>query len=337
MNTTAHRRPRLARTVGLLAAAALAGATLGGCGSEEPTEAADPGSTTSAPPTPPTSATTETAAEDASESATGSGTDTGTDGGTGDGAGSGSAFVTPFYVGTTPQGPRLFRELHRQVDADQALTLLGGAPADPDYRTLLPRGSLAGGYTVEGSGRSTVYGVELADAKWTERPAGMSARDARLAVQQVVWTLQTVQAGGAYDPARRTAGTVDFLLDGEKVDLLGVPSGVAAMPELRVLAMVNVISGLDQGPLTDGGATVEGMASSFEATVPWKVLRGDGEVVTESFSTAEGWMDGLYPFKAVLKLADLPPGEYTFVASTDDPSGGEGFGPTEDTKEFTVE
>jgi hypothetical protein len=36
-------------------------------------------------------------------------------------------------------------------------------------------------------------------------------------------------------------------------------------------------------------------------------------------------------------VSDLEPGDYTFVALTDDPSGGEGGGPTIDTKSITVQ
>ena len=57
----------------------------------------------------------------------------------------------------------------------------------------------------------------------------------------------------------------------------------------------------------------------------------------EGFATAEGWMGKLFPFTTTLDLSDLPPGDYTLVASTDDPSGGaEGNGPFTDTKDFTL-
>jgi hypothetical protein len=48
-------------------------------------------------------------------------------------------------------------------------------------------------------------------------------------------------------------------------------------------------------------------------------------------------MDKLYPFAGQANLAGLAPGTYTFVAMTDDPSGGaEGFGPSEDTRTIVV-
>ena len=47
-------------------------------------------------------------------------------------------------------------------------------------------------------------------------------------------------------------------------------------------------------------------------------------------------MDKLYPWETEVDVSDLAPGTYTFVAMTDDPSGGEGGGPTEDTKTIIV-
>ena len=48
-------------------------------------------------------------------------------------------------------------------------------------------------------------------------------------------------------------------------------------------------------------------------------------------------MDKLYPWTAEVDVSGLAPGTYTFVAMTDDPSGGEGAGPTEDTKTIVVQ
>ena len=38
-----------------------------------------------------------------------------------------------------------------------------------------------------------------------------------------------------------------------------------------------------------------------------------------------------------IDVSDLAPGTYTFVAMTDDPSGGEGLGPFTDTRTIIVE
>ncbi len=103
--------------------------------------------------------------------------------------------------------------------------------------------------------------------------------------------------------------------------------------------MLNLVSVTtpEEGATVSGTFTATGVASSFEATVPWEIRQGD-EVVKTGFSTAEGWMEKLYPWTTEVDVSDLPPGDYTFVALTDDPSGGaEGHGPSEDTKSITVE
>ena len=49
-------------------------------------------------------------------------------------------------------------------------------------------------------------------------------------------------------------------------------------------------------------------------------------------------MDKLYPWETAVDVSGLAPGTYTFVALTDDPSGGaEGAGPTYDTRTIVVE
>ena len=234
--------------------------------------------------------------------------------------------VPVYFVGDTPQGPRLYREFRRVAGDDPAgaaaALMASGDALDPDYGTLYPGGSFAG---VEIGDAAIV--VTLADDGWTTRAAGMSASDAQLAVQQLVYTLQGVAQARL---------PVEVQLDGQPAALFGVATeaGVGNAPETDVRALVNVTTP-EQGASASGSFTATGVASSFEATVPWEVRRGD-TVVVRGFATAEGWADRLYPWEAEVDLSGLGPGRYTFVASTDDPSGGEGAGPTTDSKEFTI-
>jgi hypothetical protein len=120
--------------------------------------------------------------------------------------------------------------------------------------------------------------------------------------------------------------------------VLGVDTSepVANAPQLDVLAAVSVTSPAE-GDTVSGTFTASGVASSFEATVPWQIRQGD-KVVKQDSTTALGWLDKLYPWKTDIDVSDLAPGTYTFVAMTDDPTGGtEGGGPTEDTRTITVE
>ena len=44
-------------------------------------------------------------------------------------------------------------------------------------------------------------------------------------------------------------------------------------------------------------------------------------------------MDKLYPWQTSVDVSGLAPGDYTFVAMTDDPSGGEGAARPVDTRD----
>lgn len=239
----------------------------------------------------------------------------------------GAVTVPLYFVGDTPQGPRLFREF-RAVPADNPLEeaaalVTAGDTLDPDYRTLFPGGAF--GEITHADGR---FAVQLRDDAWNTPADGMSESEAKLAVQQLVYTIQGVEQ--SRDP-------VTFYLGDRPGLIFGIDSadGITNAPELDVLAFVNVTSP-EEGSTVSGTFTANGLASSFEATVPWEIRQG-GAVVKHGFSTAEGWMDKLYPWETEIDLSDLAPGDYSFVAMTDDPSDGEGGGPTEDSKTITVE
>ncbi|WP_036505896.1 Gmad2 immunoglobulin-like domain-containing protein [Nocardioides sp. URHA0020] len=297
-------RTRLA-TLASLSALALAG--LSGCGDEAkdpasadstPTQAADPSDDASEPTEPTSSAAAETTT------------------------------VPVYFVGDTPQGQRLFREF-RKVEADnpadEALALMtAGDALDPDYDTLYPDG---GSFSSVDVGDKMIT-VDMSDDSWTTAPDGMSEDDARLAAQQLVYTVQGV--------AQKRL-PVSITVDGAPADLFGLAGQVTNDPEIDVRALVNVTTP-EEGASVRGTFTATGVSSSFEATTPWEIRAGgaDGKVVTKGFATAEGWMDKLYPWETEVDVSGLPAGDYTFVAMTDDPSGGEGGGPTVDTKSITV-
>lgn len=299
----------------LTIAATLASLVLAGCGEDDPDNQAEDPATSTASDTsdsggqtdPTTQATDETSP---TESETGGTTET--------------VSVPVFFVADTPHGPALFAEQH-DVEADNPLEeavalMTAGDAADPDYRTLYPAGMFE---SVEHDGSQFV--VTVADDSWNTRAPGMSKAEAKLAVQQLVYTLQGVE-GDESPVAVEPSG----LLFGVEADAL-----TAADP-LYVRGLANVLFPTE-GATVSGSFTASGEASSFEATVPWQVRDEAGEVVLDGFSTAEGWVDGLYPWEAEVDVSGLEPGTYTFVAMTDDPSDGEGPGPTEDTKTIVVE
>jgi hypothetical protein len=239
-----------------------------------------------------------------------------------------------YYVGDTPQGPRLYREFRRvrvnvivapiHPAVDKALT----APEDPDYRTPWPAGTTSD-QTRWDKGTPVIVSLTNGSTDLRRRPLGMSAEEAQAAVQQLVYTVQaTVQNR---EPVRFQIDTKDT------GTLLGVDvsAPVPAQPQLDVLALVNITEPAE-GAVVRGSFTAHGVASSFEANVPWQITK-DGTVVKQGYSTADGWTDKLYPWQSdPIDVSGLAPGSYTFEAMTDDPSNGEGSGPQTDTRTIVV-
>jgi len=229
-------------------------------------------------------------------------------------ASNGEHAVALYFVGDTPAGPRLYREFQRLPRSGGALAALEAittrhGPDDPDYTSSWPGGSFKS-VTV----RDSRIDVEL-------DPVAREV-SGRLAVQQVVFTVQA--ATGTQLPVQlRSDGAEDVLVE--------------RAPENDVLSLVS-ISDPAEGLHVSGTFVARGRANSYEATVPWEIRASDGTVVENGFATAVGSVDRLYPWETErIRVSDLNPGTYTFVAMTDDPSGGEGRGPFTDTRTIIVD
>lgn len=237
--------------------------------------------------------------------------------------------TVPVYVAGDGPGGRtvLFREFQR-VEGDPltgtARLVAGGQPVDPDYRTLWPGVEIASVEATDG-----LLLVVIPGDGFTDRPDGMSRRDARLAVQQLVYSLQGVQQERVPVQVQRDGGA----------PLFGLPTDVPfeAAGALRTLNHVNITSPAEGDTVTGDTVTVTGVANSFEASGPCRLLQDGTEVALEPYQT-EGWMaDRLFPFEVELPL-DGVSGEVVVQCETDDPSGGaEGNGPAVDTKTITVQ
>ena len=210
-----------------------------------------------------------------------------------------------YFVGDTPGGPRLFREFDEApgTDAlDAALARMQQPAADPDYRTAWPYGSLDAASVVDGTIEVELGSVDV------DMPA--------LGRQQLAYTLQA--AVGERLPVHLSDGTE-----------------VTARPETAVLSQV-IVSDPTEGLEVHDHFIARGAANSFEANVPWEIRDERGTVVKRGFATADGWGDRLYPWEAHVDVRGLPFGYYTFTATTDDASGGEGGGPDADTRTIIV-
>jgi hypothetical protein len=242
----------------------------------------------------------------------------------------GAVAVAVYYVGDTPVGPRLYREFQATA-ADDTITdaaqrATAGTPLDPDYRSAWGRDAVA---SVTYAPQQDAFVVRLVPSLATS-PPDIDPEAGELALQSLVYTVQG--AAGRMAP-------LTFWYDDARVDsVLGVDTTrpIGRAPGLDVLSLVNVTTPEQGSVVTGPEMTISGVASSFEATVPWEVLDADGERVLSGFAMAEGW-DRVLPWEGSVDVSGLPPGDYTFVARTDDPSAGEGPGPFEDTKDITIE
>jgi hypothetical protein len=233
-----------------------------------------------------------------------------------------------YYAGTNPRGtPVLFREFHRGPASTPTAALavddLGGAPFDPDYSTAWRAGWLKGAKADPNAG---VIFVTPSTAAPADRPAAMTSREAMVAVQQVVYTLQA---------AFQTRLPVQFIRHGKPVgQVLGVPTAtpVAQGPVLSLLSLVS-ISSPNEGDQVSGKLTVTGVNNGFEGSVVVYLEQHGHHYLVHP--TIGGWGGNrLYPWKVVLDLSKVKPGDYTLVAQNDDPSG-RGMAPT-DTRVITV-
>jgi hypothetical protein len=237
--------------------------------------------------------------------------------------------VPAYFVGSTAQGPRLYREFQRQPVcpgeecklAASVRTAVAGQPDDPDYRVSWPDGTSVNGVTWD----DELLTVDLGGADLRDRPTGMDPQEAELAVQQVVYSAQA-GLGQGRPPVR-------LLLEGEQADkVLGVPTSepLAATSADSTLATIWV-NGPTEGATVERRFEVSGQAATFEANVVWELKRGD-EVVESGFATAQECCT-LSPYSFTVTAE---PGDYTLVVHDTDESDGEGVGTSEDTKRITV-
>ena len=234
--------------------------------------------------------------------------------------------VPAYFVGETAHGKKLYREFQRKSVCAETecllkaamVTALTGRPGDPDYRSPWPEGTTVGAVSYDGD---TIV-VHLADGV-QERPSGMSAADADLAIQQAVFTAQAAVGQGRVP--------VQLVVEGGSGRVLGVAASepFAADNPDEVLAPVQVDSPTD-GTTVSSHFTVTGRAATFEANVVWELKQG-ATVVKHGFTTAQECCT-LSPYEFDVTA---PAGTYTLTVHDTDESG-EDRPVNEDTKEITV-
>jgi hypothetical protein len=233
-----------------------------------------------------------------------------------------------YYVGSDPRDrPVLFREFHRlPAQASAAPTgdtsilstavrdAIAASALDPDYVS-----PWAGLVTLDRTSYDSAAGllqVTLKDGAPAQRPATMSAAEARAAIQQLVYTAQA--AVGKRVPVTFTIGR-DASVAHPTLLGVDVSQPVPAGKVLDTLSLVN-ISDPNQGQVVSGRLKVTGVNNAFEGTVVVYLERnGKQHLVRPTIGGMGG--NRMWPWTVTLDLDQVRPGTYTLVARNDDPSG----------------
>ena len=206
-----------------------------------------------------------------------------------------------YYLRDSGRGPRLYREFHRipvtgGAVHDAVMAMLTRAPADADYTSLWPAGTVVLDVRTEGS---TAY-VDLSDRA---RGGSSGAAGEAASLQQLVHTVT-----GADNAVTK----VQLLVEGKQVPTLwghvDTTGPISRAPAAEVLGPVWITTP-DNGVVARGGS-FGGQATVFEANVSWELLQG-GTVVKRGFSTATIGAPGRGTWTAT---ADVPPGDYVLRA-----------------------
>lgn len=229
--------------------------------------------------------------------------------------------VALYWVADTAKGLRLFREFTRVPVGEDAITtaletLFSATPRDADYRNLWPADSKVNSVRIDGD----VAVVDLAPGK-----LNVGAEAEARAIDQVVWTATA---------ANPDIKQIKILINGREVESLAGHMDLT-QPFTRgltyeVLADIWILNPVE-GQQVTSELVVEGVATTFEANVVWRLFK-DGKEVSSGFTTAGEAAPARAPW--AFTLTDLIPGDY--VISAVEFSAKDGSLVTEDTKAFTV-
>ena len=277
-----------ARLTSLLLVAAL-GASLAGCGSDEPVQSAGARTTASATSSASPSVSAATPPSAAASPAPTPSVQT-------------NAVAVYYLRDTGRTGPRLYREFHRRPVTDDPArdaveAMLEQEPDDPDYTSLWAEGTGVNDVSIEGTEASVDLTADAATS-------GGGSAFAQATLQQLVHTVT------AAVPSVRS---VRLLIDGEPADAfwgaVDASEPMSRAPAAEILGPVWILEPTEGATLTRGDS-VRGEASVFEATVNWEWVQGE-TVVAKGFSTAAEGAPGRGPWSAPV---EVPPGDYELRA-----------------------
>ena len=141
---------------------------------------------------------------------------------------------------------------------EEAVALMvAGDALDPDYVSLWT--SVASFDSVSFSEGAGAIVAQVSHDDWAERPGDMTAEQAKLALQQLVYTVQGIQQ-------ERVPVLVQNGADPATIYGIDTEGGLKAAKPLDVLALMNVTTP-EEDKAVSGTFTASGVGSSFEATV----------------------------------------------------------------------
>ena len=236
-----------------------------------------------------------------------------------------TAAMTLYFVGDTKLGLRLYPETDsRTLAGGLALSALRQLvdeqvePLDPDYTNLWASGDNAVNSLTVSSGDATI------DLRAVHLNVGSEGE--ALAIDQLVWTAFTA------DP---TIERVRFTVDGAPVEsFAGHVDTTGWFPTDQALdALANIeIDFPKSGQSVSSPVIAKGFACTFEAAVPWRLLR-DGKVVKSGSALAAGGCPTRGEW--TINLGDLDAGIYLLRVM--ELSAKDGSLLTQDTKTFIVQ
>lgn len=215
------------------------------------------------------------------------------------------ATVAVYYQSSDRGTPRLYREFHRlpvgdgsaaaRVTAAVREMLDGRTANDPDYASAWPASATVRGVQVDGG----TARVDLSGAAVN----GAGAAEARLAVQQLVWTATAV-TGVAGVQVRLDGAPVDRLWG--QVDTSGTLRRASAADVIGLVWLVSPQHGSTVGQTFQ--VHVAGIV--FEATAQLRVRQGTRVVAERVLTLSSG-----APAQGEIRLnLTLPPGTYVLEA-----------------------
>lgn len=230
--------------------------------------------------------------------------------------------VKLFFASDTGTSIRIYSEIASvtKINDDPAITavnaLLSGAqPKDADYVNLWGSGVKLNSVSVKDS-------IATIDLKQPSLNVG-SEGEAR-AIDQIIWTLHSNQPSIA---------AVEFLIDGKPAESLAGHvdlTGPIYLDEgYQSLATVDL--DLDEAQEVNSPVKVTGLACTFEANVPWELLKGDEVINSGSVLASEACPTRS---KFTIDLGELVPGKFTLRVWESSMMDGSLL--NEDTKTFTV-